>query len=78
MRSVVQAAAAALDAALGSHTITGVSYGTDASKISLAGIPSIVLGPGDIAQAHTVDEWISVEQLERAVEVYYQVLLQAT
>ena len=29
------------------------------------GIPSVVFGPGDIAQAHTADEWISVEALER-------------
>ena len=30
----------------------------------------VVLGPGDIAQAHTVDEWVEVEQLHRAVELY--------
>jgi acetylornithine deacetylase len=31
-----------------------------------AGIPSVVFGPGDIAYAHTADEWISVAELERA------------
>jgi len=30
----------------------------------------IVIGPGDIAQAHTVDEWIELEQLRQGVEVY--------
>ena len=30
----------------------------------------VVLGPGDIAQAHTVDEWIELEQLHKGVEVY--------
>ena len=30
-----------------------------------AAIPSVVFGPGDIAQAHTADEWISLAQLER-------------
>jgi acetylornithine deacetylase len=30
------------------------------------GIPSIVFGPGDIAYAHTADEWISLKSLERA------------
>ena len=30
----------------------------------------IVIGPGDIAQAHTVDEWIEVEQLHRGVDLY--------
>jgi acetylornithine deacetylase len=34
--------------------------------LSAGGIPSIVFGPGDIAQAHTADEWVSIAQLERA------------
>ena len=29
-------------------------------------MPSVVFGPGDIAQAHTTDEWISLAELERA------------
>ena len=32
-------------------------------------------GPGDIEQAHTKDEWIDLEQLERAAEIYYQFAL---
>ena len=44
----------------------GVHYFCDASVLSAGGIPSIVFGPGDIAQAHTVDEWISLTSLERA------------
>ena len=44
----------------------GVDYFCDASVLSAAGIPSVVFGPGDIAQAHTADEWISLAQLERA------------
>jgi acetylornithine deacetylase len=52
----------------------GVPYGTDASKLAEAGLPSVVLGPGDIAQAHTVDEWIEVADLERAVEVYVELV----
>jgi len=54
--------------------ITGVGYGTDASTFNQAGIPAIVLGPGDIAQAHTANEWIDLEQLEKGVEVYYQIM----
>ncbi len=30
----------------------------------------IVFGPGSIAQAHTIDEWISIEQLSLATELY--------
>ncbi len=48
----------------------GVGYGTDASTFTPAGIPAVVLGPGDIAQAHTCDEWIALDQLERGVDVY--------
>jgi acetylornithine deacetylase len=50
----------------------GVPYGTHASRIAAAGVPSVVFGPGDIAQAHTVDEWIEIDQLRLATEVYYR------
>ena len=47
----------------------GVDYFCDASVFSAAGIPSVVFGPGDIAQAHTADEWISLAELERAKDL---------
>jgi len=47
-----------------------VSFWTEASLFAQAGIPAIVLGPGSIAQAHVVDEWVSLEQLERALKIY--------
>ena len=43
----------------------GVDYFCDAAVLSAAGIPSVVFGPGNIAQAHTADEWISLAELER-------------
>jgi len=43
----------------------GVDYFCDAAVLSAGGIPSVVFGPGDIAQAHTADEWISLASLER-------------
>lgn len=55
----------------GEHKAMGVPYGTHASRISEAGVPSVVFGPGSIAQAHTKDEWIAIDQLEAATEVYY-------
>ena len=49
----------------------GAPYSTDASKIvALAGVPAIVLGPGDIAFAHTVREHIALAEVAAAVEVY--------
>ncbi|HEY3932356.1 MAG TPA: M20 family metallopeptidase [Verrucomicrobiae bacterium] len=43
----------------------GVHFFCDAAILSAGGIPSIVFGPGDVAQAHTADEWISLSELER-------------
>jgi acetylornithine deacetylase/succinyl-diaminopimelate desuccinylase-like protein len=43
----------------------GVDFFCDAAVLSAGGIPSVVFGPGDIAQAHTSDEWISLASLER-------------
>lgn len=47
----------------------GVDYFCDAAVLAAGGIPSVVFGPGDIAQAHTVDEWISLAELERAKDL---------
>jgi acetylornithine deacetylase len=47
-----------------------VFFSCDGSKIAAKGGPCIVLGPGDIAQAHTADEFIELVELEKAVEVY--------
>lgn len=44
----------------------GVHYFCDAAVLAAGGIPSVVFGPGDIAQAHTSDEWISLGQLQQA------------
>ncbi len=44
----------------------GVDFFCDAAVLADAGIPSVVFGPGDIAQAHTADEWIAASQLEEA------------
>jgi acetylornithine deacetylase/succinyl-diaminopimelate desuccinylase-like protein len=50
---------------VGQRQPVGVRYFCDASVLGHGGIPSVVFGPGDIAQAHTADEWISLEALER-------------
>jgi len=49
---------------------SGLDFWTEASLFSAAGIPALVFGPGDIAQAHTVDEWVSLEQLEKGLNIY--------
>jgi succinyl-diaminopimelate desuccinylase len=47
----------------------GVDYFCDAAVLSAGGMPSVVFGPGDIAQAHTADEWISLAELERGKDL---------
>jgi acetylornithine deacetylase/succinyl-diaminopimelate desuccinylase-like protein len=46
----------------------GVDYFTDAAPLAAGGTPTVVFGPGDIAQAHTANEWISIKSLNLAAE----------
>jgi acetylornithine deacetylase len=48
----------------GSNSTGKVSYGTEGGYYQDTGIPTIVCGPGDIAQAHKPDEWIAQDQLD--------------
>ena len=49
----------------GTHT---VSYATEAGLFQDAGSASIVCGPGDIAQAHTPDEWIADSEINKCMD----------
>ena len=51
-----------------------VDFWTEASLFSRAGLTAFVYGPGDIAQAHTADEWVALEQLQRYAESVSQIL----
>ncbi len=51
---------------VGQRKGAGANYFCDAAVLAGAGIPSVAFGPGDIAQAHTADEWIELKSLERA------------
>lgn len=63
---------AVIDSVVGKHTVHSVPFGTDASRVAVTGTPAIVFGPGDIAQAHTKDEWIDLSQLEPATEILFR------
>ncbi|HAO00006.1 MAG TPA: acetylornithine deacetylase [Planctomycetaceae bacterium] len=47
----------------------GVPFGTHAPRYAELGGPVVVFGPGSIDQAHTIDEWIAIDELEAAVDV---------
>lgn len=49
----------------GQNETHAVSYATEAGLFQVAGSPAVVIGPGDIAQAHTADEWIAIDQLAK-------------
>jgi len=44
-------------------TVGKVSYGTEAGLFQQMGVPSVICGPGDIAQAHRPNEFVALEQL---------------
>ena len=55
--------------AVGQRKTVGVDYYCDASVLAKAGIPSVVFGPGDVAQAHTADEWLARASLGAATDM---------
>jgi acetylornithine deacetylase/succinyl-diaminopimelate desuccinylase-like protein len=70
-----------LDAVLQGRLLKGLGtdafaapYTTNASAAATRNIPTFLLGPGSIEQAHTVDEWIALDQLKAAPEAYATVI----
>ena len=72
--TIVTDAMSAVQKVTGSARVEGEPYGTDAAKLSAAGIPSIVLGPGSIDQAHAAVEWVDCAQVLQAVDVYHRIM----
>jgi acetylornithine deacetylase len=60
--------------ALGLPIGNAVDFWTEATLFSAAGLTALVYGPGDIAQAHSADEWVALEQLATAATTYQQML----
>ena len=48
---------------------SSVAFGTEAPYLTEMGIDTIVLGPGDIAQAHQPDEYLDIDRIEPTVEI---------
>ncbi len=65
---------AAIETATGRRPLVkGVPFGTDAGPLFEQGTPCVVFGPGDIAQAHTRNEWIDLDQVGLAAEAYFRI-----
>lgn len=66
---IVRALDGALRACGEEVNITGMSAWTDAAILNEAGVPAICFGPGDIALAHAAEEYVRVDEIERATLV---------
>ena len=73
---IVQAVTAASQEVRGPSQLIGVPYGSDASRFAIAGIPSVILGPGSIDQAHAAEEYVDLDQVVGAVEIYARAILE--
>ena len=62
----------ALDLPIGN----AVDFWTEAALFSQAGYTTLVYGPGDIAQAHSVDEWVALDPLRRYAETVHRLISQ--
>ncbi|HET8898914.1 MAG TPA: acetylornithine deacetylase, partial [Rhodanobacteraceae bacterium] len=59
---------------LGIPVGNAVDFWTEASLFSAAGYTAFVYGPGDIAQAHAADEWVTLEQLEHYATTIHRII----
>ena len=48
---------------------------SDAGWLTSAGIPTVIYGPGQLEQAHVIDEWVDIDDLLRAARVYAELIV---
>jgi acetylornithine deacetylase len=66
---LVRGLAAAIDACGETTRIEGMSAWTDAALLNDAGIPAVCFGPGDISLAHAAEEYIPLDEIDRAAAI---------
>jgi acetylornithine deacetylase len=66
---LVRGLSRALDACGEATRIEGMSAWTDAALLNDAGIPAVCFGPGDISLAHAAEEYIPLDEIDRAAAV---------
>jgi acetylornithine deacetylase len=62
--------------ALTGHVAEAVSFGTEAPFFTQLGMETLVLGPGDIEQAHQPDEFLAIDRIEPTVSLLRQLIRQ--
>nr|MBA2702084.1 M20/M25/M40 family metallo-hydrolase [Chloroflexota bacterium] len=55
--------------------LIGAPYGSDLRQYAALGIPTVQYGPGGIANAHAVDECVSIDQVVACAQAYAELIL---
>jgi acetylornithine deacetylase len=72
--ALVQAVTAAVKEVTGKAPLRGMTGTTHAGQLMAAGIPALVVGPGETGQSHTATEELDLDQLEQAAAVYEKLM----
>ena len=64
-----------LESASGNKSGT-VAFGTEAAQMMVLGSESVVIGPGDIREAHRTGEFVPIDELERCADILRQSVVQ--
>lgn len=56
------------------HQSESVAFGTEGPYFNAMGMETIVMGPGDIAQAHQPDEYLAIAQINPAIKLLQQLI----
>lgn len=59
---------------LAGHGAEAVAFGTEAPYLSQLGMETVVLGPGDIDQAHQPDEYLALDRLAPTIDILKQMV----
>lgn len=56
------------------HTPGAVAFGTEAPYLTQLGMDTVILGPGDIEQAHQPDEYLALNRLQPTIDLLQEVI----
>lgn len=69
METAAEAAIVKAAESLTGHQAETVAFGTEAPYFNAMGMETVVMGPGDIAQAHQPNEFVAIDQLQPGVDI---------
>lgn len=76
---LIGVAAKACDEVLGKHMISGLPSGADARHLQNNGnIPTILFGPGNMKNAHSINEYVDVDEFLEAIQILARIIMEWT